>query len=95
MTAARLGYIVTFDVSFDGYRRQVGKLLERRGPRIMHSVYDIDVTPSLISKIEDRIVGIVEPRDHILLLPYCGDCSSAWSGVPLDAPPPNGWIVTS
>lgn len=95
MATPRLGYIVTFDISFDGYRRRAGHTLERHGPRILHSVYDIDVTEDRIGRLTDRLTDIVEAHDHVLVLPYCGDCRSAWSGIPLDAAPANGWVITS
>ncbi|WP_165485666.1 CRISPR-associated endonuclease Cas2 [Protofrankia symbiont of Coriaria ruscifolia] len=95
MNAPRLGYVVTFDISCDAYRRRVGKVLEKYGPRILHSVYDIDVPSARMGRFTDRLIDMVEPRDHILVLPYCADCRFSWAGMPMDAPPVGGWVVTS
>ncbi|KLL10792.1 MULTISPECIES: CRISPR-associated endonuclease Cas2 [Protofrankia] len=95
MSILRAGYVVTFDISHDARRQRVGKVLERHGPRILHSVYDIDVPPALMGRLANRFTGMIERRDHVLVLPYCGSCGSSWAGIPMDAPPAGGWIVTS
>ncbi|WP_239331885.1 CRISPR-associated endonuclease Cas2 [Frankia sp. CiP3] len=93
MTATRLGYVVTFDISSDAYRRRVGSVLERNGPRILRSVYDIEIPAPRLERLTDRLVDLIETGDHVLVLPYCTDCTSSWLGMPMDAPPVNGWIV--
>ncbi|MDT3440466.1 CRISPR-associated endonuclease Cas2 [Pseudofrankia sp. BMG5.37] len=87
------GLLVSFDVSFDAYRRQVAKVLERHGPRVLRSVYDVTPPAGAVNRLVERLVEIVEPSDHVVVVPYCPRCRHHWSGAPLNALPGSGWIV--
>ncbi|WP_261553707.1 CRISPR-associated endonuclease Cas2 [Frankia tisae] len=87
------GYLVTFDVSFDSYRRRLAKLFERYGPKVLRSVYALDLPAARIGRFAATVTETVEPDDHILIVPYCRRCRLRWEGTPLDEVPAGGWVV--
>ncbi|WP_250281364.1 CRISPR-associated endonuclease Cas2 [Frankia sp. CiP1_Cm_nod2] len=85
-------FLVSFDVSSDRHRRKVATALERHGPKVLRSVYDLDLTASGLDGLATRLAGLVEPDDHIVIVPCCPRCRQWWHGFPLDAVPDHGWV---
>jgi CRISPR-associated endonuclease Cas2 len=85
-------FLVSFDISFDARRRQAGKLLERHGPKVLRSAYEIQAGPRLNGLVA-RLGDLLEPHDHALVLPVCDRCRQAWWGGPVDAVPAHGWVA--
>jgi CRISPR-associated endonuclease Cas2 len=85
-------FLVSFDISFDPRRRQAAKLLERHGPKVLRSAYEIQTGPRL-SGLVARLCDLLEPHDHALVLPVCDRCRQAWWGGPVDAVPAHGWVT--
>jgi len=87
------GLLISLDVSFDPYRRRLGSVLERYGPRLLHSVYDVTPPSGGVERLLGRIDEIVEPSDHVVAVPYCHRCRHHWRGTLLDVVPRHSWIV--
>lgn len=64
--------ICLFDISSDKCRRRVNKLLQGYGVRIQESVYECQLTHSQLSKIQGKIVKIIEANDRVHYYPLCG-----------------------
>ncbi|WP_131770620.1 CRISPR-associated endonuclease Cas2 [Candidatus Protofrankia californiensis] len=67
-------FLVSFDVSSDRRRRKVATALERHGPKVLRSVYDLDLSVGRLDRLAARLTGLVEPDDHIVIVPYCPRC---------------------
>jgi hypothetical protein len=68
-------------------------VLERHGPKVLRSVYDLALPVQKLDGLAAKLCEIVEPDDHVVIVPYCPQCRQRWRGVPLDALPDHGWTV--
>ncbi len=93
MTRPGGGLLVSFDVSSDRRRRTVARTLEQYGPKILRSVYDLELPAGRLDSLAARLTELVEPDDHLVVVPHCPHCRLRWHGVPLDAVPDHGWVA--
>lgn len=87
-----MNWVVMFDVPDGGDRRAVHRVLERRGYRVLHSVYELDAAPAGLDEAlracGDRVVG-----GHLLALPWCGSCRVRVLGSAREAAPDGLWAA--
>ncbi|MCG6860685.1 MAG: CRISPR-associated endonuclease Cas2 [Chromatiaceae bacterium] len=73
-------YVACFDISDDGLRARVGKVLLRYGDRVQKSVFEIAVRDhGELETIRQELVEIVADDDNIRFYRLCGTCRSASS----------------
>jgi CRISPR-associated protein Cas2 len=73
-------YVACFDISDDGLRTRVGKLLLRHGDRVQKSVFEISVLDrSELEGIRRELMEIVGDDDNIRFYRLCGACRGASS----------------
>lgn len=91
--ADRIAWAVTFDVASDRGRRAVNRLLAGYGPRVLYTVYEIGADPAELDDIVRRAGEHLEPGDHLLALPTCPRCRTAYRGGTAETTAPLGWVV--
>jgi CRISPR-associated protein Cas2 len=73
-------YVACFDISDDGLRNRVGRLLLRYGDRVQKSVFEISVgNRSELDGICTELIDIVGDDDNIRFYRLCGACRGASS----------------
>ncbi|OLT23341.1 hypothetical protein BJF79_14455 [Actinomadura sp. CNU-125] len=93
MDESRLPWLVTFDVGEDRARRAVHKALSRYGPRVLNTVYEIGAYPSELDRTLHSLAERLHPEDHLLALPRCRHCGSAFRGGTAEPAAPSGWVT--
>lgn len=70
-------YVVAYDVSDDGRRRRVVKLLEALGTRVNFSVFECMLTPRQFTQLQTATLQAISPKeDSVIYYPICLDCYS-------------------
>lgn len=83
-------WMVTYDVAQQRSRSQLATLLEARGPRVLYSVFEIELDQRQCDRLVDRASCILGGGDSLLVLPICSSCRT-WrygSGIETD---PREW----
>ena len=66
-------YIVSYDISSDRARRQVVRLLCRRGRRLQESVFEVLAQPDQLTRLLRRIEPLTSPTDSVLAFAVVGE----------------------
>lgn len=66
-------YIVSYDISSDRARRQVVRLLCRRGRRLQESVFELLAQPEQLSRLLRRIEPLIASTDNVLAFAVVGE----------------------
>ena len=75
-------YVACFDISDDGQRTRVGKLLLRHGDRVQKSVFEIAVRDRAeLDTIRRELMDIADEDDNIRFYRLCRACRGASSTV--------------
>lgn len=70
-------YVVAYDVSDDGRRRRVVKLLEALGTRVNFSVFECMLIPRQFTQLQTAMLQAISPKeDSVIYYPICLDCYS-------------------
>jgi len=88
-----MDWLVTFDVSSDRARRTVTRALERRGPRVAHSVFVVRGAEAGMDRIVAALADAVGRDGHLLAVPLCPACDVAVTGRAWEVFPYNGWVT--
>ena len=78
--------LIAYDISSDGIRRTVSRLLENWGTRLQQSVFVADISPGQRKELEQLARDKREKGDSLLVLPVCAACR-ARAGIAAYAPP--------
>lgn len=74
-------YLVCFDITDDGARRQVGQLLEAYGIRVQRSVFEISVrTSHQLTQLKQALIPLLEPDDDLRFYYLCAACRKRAEG---------------
>ena len=69
-------YMVCYDISDDGRRREVQKTLEGYGKRVQYSVFDCDISDLQYRTLRDEILSRIDrDADSVRFYPLCNACS--------------------
>lgn len=68
-------YMVCYDISDDGRRRDVQKILEGYGKRVQYSVFDCDISDIQYRTLRDELIAKVDnDTDSLRFYPLCSAC---------------------
>lgn len=68
-------YVIAYDVSDDGRRTRLAKMLLDYGDRIQHSVFEANLAEGDVERILRRAQRLIdEQEDSFRLYPLCGEC---------------------
>jgi len=69
-------YMVCYDISDDGRRRGVQKILEGYGERVQYSVFDCDISDLQYRTLRAELSSKVDnDTDSVRFYPLCNACS--------------------
>ncbi|VAX34218.1 CRISPR-associated protein Cas2 [hydrothermal vent metagenome] len=69
-------YMVCYDISDDGRRRDIQKTLEGYGKRVQFSVFDCDISDVQYRTLRDKLLSIIDKDgDSVRFYPLCNACS--------------------
>ena len=81
-------WIVAYDIRNDGARTRVAKLLVKHGLRIQKSVFCIDGGPSVIKRLADSVLPLIDnATDRFHVWPLASDWQQQQLAFPPDAAP--------
>ncbi len=68
--------MVCYDISDDGRRRGVQKILEGYGKRVQYSVFDCNISDSQYKALRDELISKIDKdTDSVRFYPLCSACS--------------------
>ncbi|HOF31286.1 MAG TPA: CRISPR-associated endonuclease Cas2 [Burkholderiaceae bacterium] len=67
-------WLVTYDVSDDGRRRRVERILLGHGEREQYSVFRCRLSPREVRDLRARLIGHLKGSDSIRYYPLCAAC---------------------
>lgn len=69
-------YVITYDISHDGRRIRLARLLAGFGERVQYSVFEATLTPLLFDNMVQQIRDLIRAdEDRVLIYPICGSCA--------------------
>ena len=71
----RSRYLITYDVSDDGRRTRLSRLLEGHGDRVQYSVFEADLSRKEVQEILAKAAKLIEKDDSLRLYPACEECA--------------------
>lgn len=83
----RSDWVVAYDVSDNRTRLRLAARLEARGPRVLHSVFEIAAPDPDAEDLLEWAGGLLGEDDRLLLLPTCDRCGRATLGQGIEPEP--------
>ena len=73
----RSHYLVAYDITDNGRRTRLSRLLEGYGDRVQYSVFEADLSRQEVKDILLAAAKLVGEEDSLRLYPACADCAAA------------------
>ena len=89
-------WIICYDIADDSVRREVDKLLRRRGERIQWSVFECFLSIEQLIEARARLRTLIDPStDSLRYYPLCAWCQERvkWHGQGRRSDDPAAWII--
>ncbi len=69
-------YMVCYDISDDGRRREVQRTLKGYGKRVQYSVFDCNISDLQYRRLRDEILSRIDKdSDSVRFYPICNACA--------------------
>ena len=68
--------VVCYDISDDGRRSKVGKILEGFGNRVQKSIFECDLQLKQVQKMKQKLTRVLKDEDSLRYYHLCGQCVS-------------------
>ena len=67
-------HVITYDITDDGRRTKLAKLLLDYGDRMQYSLFEAELEPGDVETILKRAEDLVEPTDSLRVYALCASC---------------------
>ncbi len=75
MSARR--YVISYDVTDNGRRNRIARLLQGFGARIQKSVFELVADPDILAECLHDLQALLKPdEDSVAIYPLCRRCST-------------------
>lgn len=84
-------WVVAYDIADPDRLRQIAKLMQGYGDRVLYSVFECQLNPSRLEDLRGQVRAMIDPdKDSVRWYPLCAWCRDrvAWAGNggPVDDP---------
>jgi|Deesub1362A_J573_1020465.scaffolds.fasta_scaffold00583_28 CRISPR-associated protein Cas2 len=66
--------VVSYDISDDRRRNKVRMELYNWGVRVQYSVFECNLSPKQVERMERRLKGLIKEEDSLRIYILCNDC---------------------